>query len=86
MDQAAEPVPAQNAYAGHFDRRIRTSGGRLLLQCPVWPVRVVVVDVLIKDRPQVLLAGDQHPVQALTAGAAHSAARSHSHVVPGQAS
>jgi hypothetical protein len=32
MDQAAEPVPAQNAYTGHFGRRIRTSGGRLLLQ------------------------------------------------------
>ena len=50
MDQAAEPVPAQNAYAGHFDRRIRTSGGRLLLQSPVRPVRFAVVDVLIKDQ------------------------------------
>ena len=32
MDQAAESVPAQNAYTGYFGRRIRTSGGRLLLQ------------------------------------------------------
>jgi len=29
-DQAAEPVPAQNAYTGHFGKRIRTSGRRLL--------------------------------------------------------
>jgi len=32
MDQAAKPVPAQNAHTGHFDRRMRASGGRLLLQ------------------------------------------------------
>jgi hypothetical protein len=31
MDQAAKPVPAQNAHTGHFDRRMRASGGRLLL-------------------------------------------------------
>ena len=32
VDQAADPVPAQNAHTGHFDRRIRAPGGRLLLQ------------------------------------------------------
>jgi hypothetical protein len=32
MDQAAEPVPAQNAHTGHFDGRIHTSDGRLLPQ------------------------------------------------------
>jgi hypothetical protein len=32
VDQAAEPVPAQNAHAGYFARRIRASGGRLLVQ------------------------------------------------------
>ena len=32
VDQAAEPVPAQNAHTGHFGRRMRASGGRLLLQ------------------------------------------------------
>jgi hypothetical protein len=32
VDQAAEPVPAQNARTGRFGRRMRTSGGRLLLQ------------------------------------------------------
>jgi hypothetical protein len=32
VDQSAEPVPAQNACTGHFGRRMRASGGRLLLQ------------------------------------------------------
>jgi len=32
VDQAADPVPAQNAHTGHFGRRMRASGGRLLLQ------------------------------------------------------
>jgi hypothetical protein len=32
VDQAAEPVPAQNAHAGYFGRRMRASGGRLLLK------------------------------------------------------
>jgi hypothetical protein len=27
VDQATEPVPAQNAHTGHFDRRMRASGG-----------------------------------------------------------
>jgi len=30
---------------------------------------VAVIDVLAKDRPHVPFAGDQHPVQALAAGA-----------------
>ena len=32
VDQAAEPVPAQNARTSRFGRRMRASGGRLLLQ------------------------------------------------------
>ena len=43
MDRAADPVPAQNAHTGHFGRRIRASGRRLLPQCPVRTVGVVVV-------------------------------------------
>src|ERR1039457_5492948 len=73
MDQAAEPVPAYNAHIGHFDRRIRTYGGRLLLQCPVRTVSVVVVGVLPEDQPQMPLANDEHPVQALATRAAHPA-------------
>jgi hypothetical protein len=32
-------------------------------------MNVIVLDVLTKDQPQVPLAGDQHPVQALALGA-----------------
>ena len=37
VDRAAEPVRAQNAHTGRFGRRMRASGGRVLLQRPVWP-------------------------------------------------
>ena len=69
VDQAAEPVPAHNAHTGRFRRPMCTSGGRVLQQRPVWPVRVVVIDILAQDQPQVPFADDQHPVQALAAGA-----------------
>jgi hypothetical protein len=86
-DQAAEPVPAQNTHSGHFGSRMRALGGPFLLQCPVWPVRVVVIDIFAQDQPQVSFAGDQHPVQALAAGAAHPTFRDRvSHEAPGQAS
>ena len=45
------------------------SGGRILVQRPLRPMRVVVIGVLIEDQPQMPLPGDQHPVQALAAGA-----------------
>jgi hypothetical protein len=51
------------------------TGGRPLVKRPVRPVRVVMVGVLAEDQPQVPFAGDQHPVQALAAGAAHPAFR-----------
>jgi hypothetical protein len=47
--------------------------GRILPQGPVRPVRVVVIDVLAKNQPQVPFTGDQHPVQALAAGTADPA-------------
>ena len=50
MDQAAEPVPAQNAYPGHVAEWMCAPGGRVLLQRPVRPVDVVVVGVLAKSR------------------------------------
>jgi hypothetical protein len=40
---------------------MRTSGGRVLLQRPVRPVRVVMIAVLAEDQPQVAFAGDQRP-------------------------
>jgi hypothetical protein len=38
-------------------------------------MNVAVVGVLAQDQPQVPLAGDQHPVQALEAGAGNPALR-----------
>jgi hypothetical protein len=68
-DQSAEPITPQNAHTGHFCGRVDAPGGRVLLQCPVRPVGVVVLDVLVQDQLQVPFAGDQRPVQALAAGA-----------------
>ena len=66
VDQTAEPVPAQNVHIGYFDRHMCASGGRLLPQSPVRPVRIVMIDLLIKDRTQVPLPGgmDGDPGQA----------------------
>jgi hypothetical protein len=41
VDQAAEPVPAQNAYAGHVGRRMRLPGGWVLLPGLVRPMHGV---------------------------------------------
>ena len=51
VDQAAEPVVALNADAGHLRNWTRTPGGRVLLQRSVRPMRVVMIDVLVKDQP-----------------------------------
>jgi hypothetical protein len=83
VDQAAEPVPAPNAHAGQSGRPMRTPGGRVLLQSPVWGMRLVAVDVLVENQPQVPFAGDRHPVQAV-AGAAHPAFRGRVRAAPGQ--
>jgi hypothetical protein len=65
---------------------MRTPGRRVLLQRPMWPMSVVMIDVLIKDQPQVPLAGDQHPVQALAPGAGDPAFRDRVREAPGQLS
>jgi len=41
----------QNAHAGHIRRRMRTTGGRVQVRCPVRVVRVVVIGVLAQDQP-----------------------------------
>jgi hypothetical protein len=69
MDQATEPITAQNPDVGIRSRRNRMPGRRPLLQRPMRPMRVVMIDVLAEDQPQVPLVGDQRPVQALAAGA-----------------
>ncbi len=75
MDQAAEPVPAQNPDACAQSGRMRAPGRRGLLQRPVRAMQVVMSDVLAHDQPQVPFAGDQHPVQAFAAGAGEPAFR-----------
>ena len=75
MGQATEPIAAQNPDIFAQSGWTRTPGRRALFQCPVGTVHVVVLDVLTQDQPQVPLAGDQHPVQALAAGAGNPAFR-----------
>jgi hypothetical protein len=75
VDEAAEPVPAQNSHTGHVTRWMHAFDGRALLQGPVRPVRIVMIDVLAQDQRQVPFAGDQHLVQALSPGTGNPALR-----------
>src|SRR5215470_17881783 len=68
-DQAAEPVPPQDPDIRVHNGWMLAPGGRALAERPVRAMNVIVLDVLTQDQPQVPLAGDQHPVQALTPGA-----------------
>jgi hypothetical protein len=67
MDQAAEPVPAQNPDVRARSGWMRTPGRWTLVHRPVRAMQIVVIGVLIKDQPQVPFPGDQHPVQAVGA-------------------
>ena len=69
VDQAAEPVPSQDPDIRSRNGRRLTPSGRALAERPVRAMNVIVLDVLTQDQPQVPLAGDQHLVQALAAGA-----------------
>src|SRR5713226_803741 len=75
MNQASEPVPAQNPDGSARNGWMRTPGRRTLSQRPVRPVGVVVIGVLAEDEPEVPFTDDQHPVQALTAGVGDPAFR-----------
>lgn len=66
-DQAAEPVPPQDPDICTQSRRMRPPGRRALLQRPMRPMGVVVIDVLPENEPEMPLTRDQHPVQALAA-------------------
>ena len=46
VDEAAEPIPPENARIRDGCGWVRTPGGRVLVQRPVRPVAVVVIDVL----------------------------------------
>jgi hypothetical protein len=73
VDEAAEPILPENARIRDGCGWVRTPGGRVLVQRPVRPVAVVVIDVLAEDQPQVPFTGDQHLVQALAASASDPA-------------
>ena len=75
VDQAAESVAPQDPGGRAHSGRMLTLIWRSLAQRPVRPVRIEVLDVLAQDQAQVPLAGDQHPVQALTACAGNPAFR-----------
>jgi len=75
VDEAAEPVSPLNTHSGRFHGWMGAPGGRVLQQRPVRPMVVVMIDILAEDHPQVPYPGDQHPVQALAAGAADPAFR-----------
>ena len=49
MDDAAEPVAAENPDVWALSGLVRASGRRTLLQRPVRTVAVVMIDVLIED-------------------------------------
>jgi hypothetical protein len=42
---------------------MRPSGRRILLQRPIWPVKVILIDIFAQDRLQVPFADYEHPVQ-----------------------
>lgn len=63
VDQPSEAVPAHDAHTGHVAGRMYPPGGRGLLQRPVRPVRVEVIDVLAEDQPQVI--GRRHANQSV---------------------
>lgn len=75
MDQAAEPIPAKDPHGCGRSGQTRVPARRSLPQRPVRPMQIVMIGILAKDQPQVSLAGDQHPVQALAAGAGDPAFR-----------
>jgi hypothetical protein len=53
VDQAAEPISPQNPDISAWGWCVRRSGGRILVECPVGPTGVVMVEVLAQDQPQV---------------------------------
>src|SRR5215472_17743201 len=75
MDQSAEPGAPQDPNSRAFCGLIGSPGGRVLVQRPVWPAGVVVVDVFVKDGPKIPFTSDQQLVRAFAAGAADPAFR-----------
>ena len=49
VDQAVEPVSPQNTQTGHFQGWMRAAHGRVLVQRPVRPMDVIVIDIFTKN-------------------------------------
>jgi hypothetical protein len=49
VDQSTEAVAAQNANTCHVGERMDSASRRALLQRPVGPVRIVMMDVPVQD-------------------------------------
>ena len=62
VQESAEPVASANArLVGRGGDRDRVWEWRLLVECAVWPVCVVVGDVFAQDALEVRLRDDQDP-------------------------
>jgi hypothetical protein len=73
-DQAVDDLPALDP-GGHIDGAARLMQRRILVQRLVRPVAVIVPCELGQHRPQMLLAKDQHVIEALPAECAHEPLR-----------
>src|SRR5258708_30928081 len=70
IDQSAEPIVSYDLDQVVWCRRRRILGvGWSLLECPVLPVPVVVIDVLGQDGAQVSLSADYELVGGLSPAA-----------------
>jgi hypothetical protein len=70
MDQSTESIPSHNP-SGPQDGRFGGPDWWCLPQGAVWPVAVVMMDVLGQHSPQLPTSEDQHPVKHLTPNGAH---------------
>jgi len=62
VDEAAEPIPPENAHIRRGCGWIGASGGRVLVQRPL---AVVMPRVLGQDLPEMLFAENQHVIETL---------------------
>jgi hypothetical protein len=72
VDQAAESISPDYTDVAAGGGRTGVAGW-CLVQGLVWPVGVVVIDVVAGDEPWMPFTSDQHQVLALAAGAADPA-------------
>jgi hypothetical protein len=73
VQQSAESVASADARLVGRRVRDRFEDRWTLLERPVWPVRVVMCDVLVQHALKVRLRNDQEPVEAFASGAADPA-------------